>query len=125
MERVYLLPVGVLAGLGPPGRGVQGAQLRQALFLGRQGGFQSLGKLGVVHGHDPEPGLQLEDLYFSSGEFEIDGCRQCIPLVYGSKLLNQLTSLQVGSYAFTGVACDRDWVWGTKRTVPAVTKLSL
>ena len=48
---------------------MQGPQLGQTVLLGREGGFQRIRQLGVVHGDDPEPGLQLEDFDFSSGEF--------------------------------------------------------
>src|SRR5260370_1230704 len=60
------------AGVGPVGGGVLGAELRQALLLGRQGGLEGVGKLGVVHGDHPQPGLQLDHLHLGSGQFEID-----------------------------------------------------
>src|SRR5712692_294120 len=97
VERVDLLPVAVLAEPGgTAGGGVEGAQLRQALFLGRERGLQGFRQLGVVHRHDPEPCFQLQDFDFSPGEFEIDGFGHCHPFVYGSKLLNEITTPQEG-----------------------------
>ena len=66
--------VAILAGAaGTTGGRVESAQLRQALLFGREGGLEGVRQLGIVHGDDPEPGLQLEDLYFSPCQFEIDG----------------------------------------------------
>src|SRR6266851_6828382 len=48
------------AAVGPAGGSVLGTQLRQALLLGRQGGLEGVGKLGVVHGDHPQAGLQLD-----------------------------------------------------------------
>src|SRR5207302_10236127 len=96
MEWVHLVAVTVLAGaVGATRARVEGAQLRQALLFGRQRGLESLGKLGVVHRDDPEPGLQLQDLNFSPCQFEIDRFRHCHPLIYVSKLLNPITTPQV------------------------------
>src|SRR5437867_3661083 len=68
VEGVHLLPVAVLQP-APAGGGVEGAELGQALLLGRQGGLKGVRKLGVVHGDHPEAGFQLQDFDFSSGEF--------------------------------------------------------
>src|SRR5258708_1737926 len=72
-DRVHPVGIPVL----PPGAalsrgGVQRAQLRQTFLLGCQRHFQRVGQLRVVHWNHPEPGLQLQDLYLSSGQFEID-----------------------------------------------------
>jgi hypothetical protein len=68
VERVDLL-LAVLGAAAATGGRVQGTELGETLLLGRQGGLQGIGQLGVVHGDDPQAGLQLEDLNFSSGEF--------------------------------------------------------
>src|SRR5690242_1179260 len=68
VERIHLLAVAVLT-VAPAGGGVEGAQLGQALLFGRERGLERVGQLGVVHGHDAEARLQLEDLDFCSGEF--------------------------------------------------------
>ena len=97
VKGVDLVAVAVLAGgLAPPGGGVEGPQLRQALLFGGEGRLERVRKLGVVHGDDPEPRLELEDLNLSSGQFEIDGFRHCSPLLYGSKLLKEITTPQQG-----------------------------
>jgi hypothetical protein len=51
---------------------VAGAEPIEALALGRQGSLQSLGKLGIVHRDYAEAGLQLTNLYFGVGQFQID-----------------------------------------------------
>src|SRR2546427_383157 len=61
---------GLSAGLA--GGRVLGTQLRQALLLGRKGGFEGVRQLGVVHRHNPEASLQLDHLHLSSGQLEID-----------------------------------------------------
>jgi len=53
-------------------RDVAGAQALEALALGRQGSLQSLGKLGIVHRHYAKAGLQLANLDFGVGQFQID-----------------------------------------------------
>src|SRR5437868_7157962 len=96
VEGVHLVPVAVFArAAGPPRCRVEGAQFSQALLFGRQGGLESLGKLGVVHRDDAEPRFQLQDLNFGPCQFEIDRFGHCHPLIYVSKLLNPITTPQV------------------------------
>src|SRR5487761_87656 len=61
------------------GGGVQGPQLQKALLLGHQGRLEGVGKLGVVHGHDPEASFQLDDLHFGPRELEIDCFSHSLP----------------------------------------------
>src|SRR5438445_3282646 len=93
VEWIHLLAVAVL-GRSATSRRMEGSQLGKALLFGREGGLQGFRKLGVVHGYNPEPSLQLQDLNFGPGQFQIDGFGHCIPLLYGSKLLNLITTPQ-------------------------------
>src|SRR5216684_2931978 len=80
MKRKRLVGLAVRdAPVGPAGGRVLRAQLGQAFLLGRQGGLEGVGKLGVVHGDDPEASFQLDDLHFGPRELEIDCFSHSLP----------------------------------------------
>src|SRR5581483_10445050 len=51
---------------------VAGAQPVQPLALLDERALQRLRQLGVVHGHDPQPGLQLADRHLGPGQFQVN-----------------------------------------------------
>src|SRR5258708_4361334 len=73
------VPVFLICGADPAGGGVEGPELLESLLFGRQGGLEGVGKLGVVHGHDPEASFQLDDLHFGPRELEIDCFSHSLP----------------------------------------------
>src|SRR6266852_3872653 len=89
MKRKRLVGLAVRdAPVGPAGGRVLRAQLGQAFLLGRQGGLEGVGKLGVVHGDDPEASLQLDHLHLSPCQLEIDRFCHFLPLIrYGATTL--------------------------------------
>ena len=56
-----------------------GAEPGETLALDVERALEGLGELSVVHGHDPQPGLELADFHLSSGQFQVDGMHEMTP----------------------------------------------
>src|SRR2546428_5965022 len=92
------------------GGGVQSAQLGQALLLGRQGGLEGVGELGVVHRDDAEARLQLDDFHLGPGQLEIDRFCHFLPLIPYGATAQSSNTLEITTHGPPRL-CLKPWSW--------------